>query len=169
MQNNVISFRRVGTENIDEVFCVLRQAPEYFRRVSGINRVTLETAQRELSDGPSKHVESYEKISLLVDQNNMAIGFIDLHKDHPAVEKCYIGLLLVIESLQGKGLGKAIYSHLEQWIKTNLNCTNIVLGVSIDNDVETFWKKMGYTRNEKSYTWVGENKSSLVYELEKQI
>lgn len=168
MQNNVISFRRVGMENIDEVFCVLRQAPEYFRRVSGINQVTLETAQRELSDGPSKHVESYEKITLLVDQNDQAVGFVDLHKDHPAVGKCYIGLLLIVEPLQGKGLGKAIYSNLEQWITTNLNCTHIVLGVSIANDVETFWKKMGYARNGKSYTWVAENKSSFVHELEKK-
>lgn len=169
MQNNAISFRRVGTDHIDEIFHVLRQSPEYFRRVSGIDQVTLETAQRELSDGPSQHVESYEKISLLVDYDNQAIGFADLHKDHPAAGQCYIGLLLVVEPLQGKRLGKNIYSHLEQWIKTNLSCTKVILGVSIENDVEAFWKKMGYARNGRSYTWVGENKSSLVYELEKQI
>lgn len=43
------------------------------------------------------------------------------------------------------------------------------LGISEGNDVSTFWKKMGFAENGKTYMWKGENKTTAVVEYEKQV
>jgi len=48
--------------------------------------------------------------------------------------------------LQKKGIGKAVYENLETWVKKNYEVEVFVLGVSIANNVEGFWTKMGFKK-----------------------
>ncbi|OGQ45177.1 MAG: hypothetical protein A3H42_02350 [Deltaproteobacteria bacterium RIFCSPLOWO2_02_FULL_46_8] len=165
-----ISFREVCADNIQEVhevYAVIRQAPQYFLNVAGLETVSFETALKEMKDQPSKHVPSYKKIFLLAMLDGKDIGVVDLHKDHPHVGKAYIGLLLIGEKLQKKGIGKAVYENLETWVKKNYEVEVFVLGVSIANNVEGFWTKMGFKKNGKTYLWGEKNKTTQVFEMEK--
>ena len=72
-----ISFREVCADNIQEVhevYAVIRQAPQYFLNVAGLETVSFETALKEMKDQPSKHVPSYKKIFLLAMLDGKDIG-----------------------------------------------------------------------------------------------
>ena len=165
-----ISFKEVSADNnqeVHEVYAVIRQAPQYFLNVAGVETVSLETALKEMKDRPSKHVPSYKKNFLLVTLDDQPIGVVDLHKDHPNVGKAYIGLLLIGEKLQKKGIGRAVYENLEIWVRKRYGMEVLVLGVSIANNVEGFWTKMGFKKNGKTYLWGEKNKTTQVFEMEK--
>lgn len=167
-----ISFREVNAVNIQEVhevYAVIRQAPQYFLNVAGVKTVSLETALKEMKDQPSKHVPSHQKIFLVVILDDKPIGVADFHKDHPNVGTAYIGLLLIGEKFQKKGIGKAVYENLETWIKKNCKVEMLLLGVSVANNVEGFWTKMGFKKNGKTYLWEEKNKTTQVFEMEKSL
>jgi hypothetical protein len=66
-------------------------------------------------------------------------------------------------------LGRRSYELAEHYLKTIFKTRKIRLGVSDDNDVSAFWKKMGFTLNGKSYAYKGENRKTQVRELEKTL
>ena len=97
------------------------------------------------------------------------IGLIDVHAHHPEKGICYVGLLLLKESHHKCGLGRKSYLLLEDYVRRAFDCSIIRLGVSKENDYSNFWEKMGYTPNGNAYEWVGESKTTLVLEFEKEI
>lgn len=164
-----ITLQRVSVEQEEAVQSVLEKAPQYYQRVEGVASVPKHMARKELEGKPSKQSPTYEKVFLLVHWNNVVVGVVDLHKDHPAVSDVYIGLLLLSEEYQSKGLGKKTYEAVETFSKSQLRASRIVLGVANDNDVSGYWIKMGFSFNKKTYTWKGEEKEVFVREMEKKL
>lgn len=104
---------------------------------------------------PNSNYEN--KFVFLVDD----LAVIDLVKEYPVQDTAFIGLVLIDERYQRKGLGTKIYTKLEQWINENLpNCKRIRLCVVESNPVIPFWEKMGFhlTGETKPHV-VGEFKS----------
>ncbi len=165
---NDIRFDEVTIRELDLVFSVLEQAPEYFKKVEG-TIVTKEVAQREIESKPSKLNAKYEKKFLVVYGAEKPIGVIELHLNHPNESTAYIGLLLLIEEIQSQGMGRMIYEKLESICKEKFNINKIALGVSDDNDVSVFWQKMGFSFNGFTYIWKGLKKDTKVQEMEKNL
>jgi RimJ/RimL family protein N-acetyltransferase len=165
---NLILLKRIGLESAPIVQKIFEASPTYFRRVDG-SEVMPHFAEKEITDAAKKQSPTYEKVFLLASLNGAPIGVVDLHKDHPARGKTYIGLLLLDESFQGKGLGRAVYVAAEKYARADLGAQTLVLGVSVANDVLTFWEKMGFTPNGRTYIWKGEKIESQVIEMEKSI
>lgn len=164
-----VTLHRVSVEQEETVQDVLQKAPQYYQTVEGVASVPKHMARKEIEGKPSKQSPTYEKVFLLVNLNNVAVGVVDLHKDHPAVSDVYIGLLLLSEEHQSKGWGKKTYEAVETFSKSKLGASRIVLGVANDNDVSGYWIKMGFSFNGKSYTWKGEEKEVFVREMEKKL
>lgn len=69
----------------------------------------------------------------------------------PEKNKAHIGLLLLGESFQGKGLGVKSYNLLEKYIKDQ-GIQMIRISVVESNPVEDYWIKMGFERTGRSST-----------------
>jgi GNAT superfamily N-acetyltransferase len=165
---NKIVVESIGIDRSSQVQNIFEGSQQYFLNTTR-SRVQPNYAIKEMTDSPplEKQAPTYRKFFCLISLDGLAIGVADLHKDHPKAAICYIGLLLINETHQKQGIGRAVYAELEQFIKTELNCSTIRLGVSQDNDVEGFWLKVGFERNGHSYIFESEGHQNQVIEMEK--
>lgn len=166
--NEHIKFKVATKDNATEVFEIFRQSKQYFLKVDGCEP-TLKIAEHALVDGPKQPNDKYFKEFLIIEMDGKNVGVLDLHANHPEVGMCYLGLLLITEDLFSKGLGTRVYELAEDYIKRALGCKKIRLGISDDNNVTGFWIKMGFQPNGKTYSWKGEEKTSMVSELDKEL
>jgi uncharacterized cupin superfamily protein/GNAT superfamily N-acetyltransferase len=127
----------------DKVFDLFRSSPNYFEHVEGC-LPTLAMAKNAIVDRPAKHAEGYIKDFLMIEFCGEIIGLCDLHINHPDPDTCYLGLLLIRQELSGQGLGAKCHSLIEDYVKQGHGCSKMRLGVSNDNEVTGFWKKLGY-------------------------
>lgn len=148
------------------VLDIFQNSLTYFRRVDGCEP-TIKSVNHAIKDGPEKRAESYFKEFLLIEYKDKAIGVVDLHINHPDPGIVYIGLLLLIEETFGKGLGRRSYELVEHYVKTIFEAKTVRLGISDDNDVSGYWKKMGFIPNGRTYSWKGESKTTNVVEFDK--
>lgn len=165
-----IHIEKVGLDKSHVVQKIFESSPEYFRRVDK-SEVLPHFAVREMTDAVPKgrQSENYEKIFCLIYVNDEPIGIVDLHKNHPSKNKCYIGLFVVHGHWQKKGYGKLLNTHIENFIAKELGCSELLLGVSESNDVEGFWESVGFRRNGHSYLWNSEDCEQQVFEMAKMI
>ncbi len=163
-----LKLRLVTKENVDEVHQICKDFPQYFIKVEGCEP-TKEMTFKEIVEKPKEQSQQYFKEFLIIEAEGQAVGVVDLHVNHPEQETCYIGLLLLKESLQRKRLGTRAYKFIENYIKTALSCEKIKLGVSEENDVSIFWQKFGFKPSGKTYNWHGEKKTAKVMEFQKSL
>lgn len=156
--------------NLDQqrlVLSIFESAPTYFLSVEGC-LPSLHTVSEAILGKPSKTKEEYRKEFLILRDQGKAIGTVELHLNYPDLSHAYIGLLLLREELQGRGLGRACYEAVEKYVCDRYGAKCIRLGVSDENDVSGFWSKLGFRSNGRNYSWEGERKASNVVEYEKR-
>lgn len=165
-----IRIEKIGLDRAPIVQKILESSPDYYRNVAR-SEVLPHFAVREMQDEVPKVRQSptYEKVFCLISADGHPVGIVDLHKDHPEKGKCYLGLLVIDGRQQNKGYGRMIYPHIESFIATHLSCSEVRLGVSESNDVEGFWRKVGFKRNGRHYEWKGEEYVNTVFEMTKMI
>lgn len=147
---------------------IFKKSPTYFLRVDGCEP-TLNTVRDAVIGVPKTRTTSYLKEFLLINLGDQPIGVVDIHINHPELGITYVGLLLIAEHLFGKGIGRQSYEIVENYIKSKFDTEFVRLGVSDDNDVSGYWKKMGFMPNGHAYSWKGENKTTNVVEFEKRL
>jgi len=158
----------VNLSSKDLILSIFKKAPRYFIQVEGC-LPTIATVNDAILCAPARTIPAYRKEFLVIRKEGEAIGTVELHVNHPAPAVAYIGLLLVREDLHRKGLGRACYQAVEDYVRRNYDAKIIRLGVSDDNDVSGFWSKLGVTSNGRSYCYAGERKANNVVEYEKEI
>lgn len=157
-----------SSDNIDVILSIYQRSPTYFHRVSG-SSPTLETVQRDMVDQPKKQTASYRKEFLVLYRGPEPFGVADIHYHHPDVGIAYLGLLLIDETRWGQGLGRKAYLEIEGHIRAVSTIQLIRLGISNQNDVSGFWRKVGFKENGRTYPWRDQNRDSLVIEFEKPL
>lgn len=163
-----LEFQLCTEADADQVLQTFNSSPTYFQRVDGC-LPSLQMAKNAILDGPTKQRDGYFKEFLLIKLNQQPIGVLDLHCHHPEKEICYLGLLLISENLFSRGLGRKCYELAQDYVLRALGCQKIRLAISDENDVTGFWKKMGFQFNGKVFDWKGEQKTTKVRELEKDL
>ncbi|OFZ19591.1 MAG: hypothetical protein A2Z20_06460 [Bdellovibrionales bacterium RBG_16_40_8] len=150
MISDKIILKRASTVDEPLVQSLFERSPSYFKKVDGSD-VLHHFAKKEMQDKPKSCLPTYEKVFLLAFLKDKLFGVVDLHKDHPIIGTAYIGLLLVDDEFQEKGIGRSLYFATEKYAINNLNITRFLLGVSELNEVTGFWEKVGFSNNGKSY------------------
>ena len=163
-----LCLRTVTARDKEEILSIFQRSPGYFERCDGVTP-TLNSVEIAMTDGPKKKIETYLKEFMIIDYDDQAIGVIDLHRNHPEPGMTYLGLLLITEDLFGRGLGRKSYQLIEDYVRRDYKSKKIRLGVSDDNDVDAFWRKMGFTPDGHTYEFKGENKTTHVVEYEKDL
>ena len=135
--------------DIAEIQRVLEEAPTYCINVSGKPASPEDAKELFSSIAPGK--EYKDKFVFGIYQNDGMIGCIDLCRGYPDETTVIIGLFLLSEKHQRKGLGTETHKRLEKRIKSWGNFKKIRIGVLVSNkEVLPFWKKLGYTEVKRS-------------------
>jgi len=135
-------------EEIAEVQRVLEEAPIYSLNISG-NLPSPEDAREMFSEIPNGRSFD-DKFIFGIYLDKEMIGCIALLRKYPDEPTIMLGLLLLSEKYQRKGLGTQAHNKLEEIIKGWKNFEKIRIGVLITNqEVLPFWKKMGYIEKDR--------------------
>jgi GNAT superfamily N-acetyltransferase len=123
--------------------CVLEDAPSYFQTVTGAPpRGAL--AQATFTALPREKTYTDKFVWGLYCGDAM-IGCADVIRGYPVAEKAVIGLLLLAEPWQRRGLGRALAALIEQAIATWPEISVLRIGVVATNTgALAFWRKNGY-------------------------
>ncbi len=133
---------------------VLEQAPRYAQLVTGSppGRADAQSTFTILPDGKSYA----DKFVFGVYVSSQMIGCIDVIRGYPRPDTATIGLLLIAEGSQRKGIGSAAYRSLEPVIRSWRTCTTARIGVVATNSqVLPFWESLGFlpTGERKTYKY----------------
>jgi GNAT superfamily N-acetyltransferase len=122
---------------------VLEAAPAYFRLVGGAPAGKAE-AQSVFTGLPAgKRYDDKFVFGLYAD--TAMIGCADVIRGYPTPDKAVIGLLLLAEPWQRRGLGRAFATLVEQVIAGWSAITRLRIGVALANtDALAFWRRLGY-------------------------
>lgn len=122
---------------------VLAAAPGYHLAVAG--RLPGPAEADELLAACPPGVEPGAKQVFLVETEAGPIGVIDYVRGFPRPAVGMLGLLLLAEPWQGRGLGKAAYRELEARVRAGAGITRMRLGVVRTNPrALPFWQGLGF-------------------------
>jgi RimJ/RimL family protein N-acetyltransferase len=130
-------------DEMAELQGVVEAAPTYAQLVTG-SPPGLADAQSMYSNLPEG--KSYEdKFVFGVYSDGVMVGCIDLIRGFPDSITALVGLLLIAESVQGRGIGNRSYHLVENYIRAWGTCTKVRIGVVGTNKaVLRFWNKLGF-------------------------
>jgi ribosomal protein S18 acetylase RimI-like enzyme len=145
---------------------ILEEAPQYSINVSG-GHPDQESGAEVFRAIPPK-LEYKDKHVLGVYKESFPIGVIDLLIGYPAKEKAFIGLLLISEKHQKKGIGTQAYSELEKYIRQYPSIQTVRLSVVESNGwVLKFWEEMGFAKTGETRPYENKTVRSTAVLLEK--
>jgi len=128
---------------------------EFLARVAPRIRPAQITSPRD-SEAMDRFFQALERGRLLTEPDAEAFvatvagepcGLVSVHPDadhftgHP---RAYVDVLVVAEEAEGRGVGRALMSHVEQWAQEH-SCCEVVLDVFASNDrAIQFYERCGY-------------------------
>ena len=122
---------------------VLEAAPAYFLTVTGLPPGDAEAQSTFTALPPDKTYDDKFVWGFYADES--MIGCADVIRGYPVREKAVIGLLLLVESWQRRGLGRAFATLIEEAIGAWPEIEILRLGVAASNaGAFSFWRELGY-------------------------
>ena len=123
--------------------CVLKAAPAYFQSVTGAPPGYAEAQGTFTALPPGKTYD--DKFVWGLYSAEAMIGCADVVRGYPIPSKAVIGLLLLAEAWQRRGLGHAFAVLLEQTISGWREISTLRIGVAKTNPgALAFWRQLGY-------------------------
>lgn len=130
----------------DEVAAIqslFESAPIYFERIAGGPAGPTE-ALGTFSDLPPGSSRDNKHVLAIVSEGEI-VGCIDVVRGFPDPATAMLGLLLVGEPWQGRGVGAAAYRALESLVAGWDGCRCVRIGVVRTNGaVLAFWRRLGF-------------------------
>lgn len=153
-----------SSEDVSQLQSVLEAAPGYFQRLQGAP-ASPEQASSELKAVPEGFCRQGKWFYLILVRGT-PIGCLDLLNGYPQESVAYIGLLLLVESHQGYGIGRRA-TDFATTVAREWGCSVLRLGVLEDDSrALSFWLGQGFV---KLYTKRSNQSSDRVLVLERAI
>ncbi len=128
---------------------VFEAAPGYFRAVSGAPAPAGAAIDEFVSLPPGKRYADKRCWGLYA--GDAMVGCADALRGWNAPHKAVVGLLLLADSWQGRGLGRAFNARVEAAIAGWPEITTLRLGIiSTNTEAFAFWRRMGYAETGES-------------------
>jgi GNAT superfamily N-acetyltransferase len=150
-------------DGFDAVEAVYREAADYLSLESGL---TPEAAARAFFDErPPTGDEMPFKFGVLGNAGDLvAIG--DLAFGYPERGDAYLGLLLLVPTARGQGLGPAIVDEVKRLARAR-GATRLLLGVlDVNERARVFWERQGFRWGKTSGPQVFGERQHVVHRLE---
>jgi len=123
--------------------CVLEAAPRYFETITGLPPGDAE-AQSTFTALPPGRAYDDKRVYGLYSGDAM-IGCADVIRGYPVPEKAVIGLLLLAEPWQRRGIGRAFEQLVVRTLADWPEITTVRIGVDTSNaGALAFWRRLGY-------------------------
>jgi GNAT superfamily N-acetyltransferase len=123
--------------------CVLESAPRYFEAVIGLPPGRAEAQSMWSALPPGKAYDDKRVYGLYA--GDAMIGCADVIRGYPVRERAVIGLLLLAEPWQRRGIGRAferlVVQSFADW--TEITTARIAV-IATNTDALAFWRKLGY-------------------------
>ena len=141
-------------DDMDALQRVLEAAPRYAERLTGAppGAADAQSTYTVLPDGKSYD----DKFVLGVFAGDTLVGCVDLIRGYPDPATAHIGLLLIAEAYEGRGIGRAAFAQVEAFVIGWRTCTQLRLGVLADHRrAHRFWTALGFlpTGERKPYRY----------------
>lgn len=138
-----LPFTPCQPEHAPQLQALFERNPRYFRRVIG-GPVPATEAQKILEIRPPSTLPSDKHLFLLGDPRQ-PFGVADLIRDYPEPHTAMLGLFVLEEAHQGRGIGTECYAQLERWMRLHWAVRRIRLAV-VDANIgaQSFWEKQGF-------------------------
>jgi RimJ/RimL family protein N-acetyltransferase len=141
-----IAIRRLegGAAELRELQRVLEEAPDYSLRVTGLppGNADAQSVFTALPEGKT-HAD---KFVFAIYRDREMVGCADLIRGYPQPATAMLGLLLLSERQQRRGMGRRAYCLLEEIVRSWGRCERVRLGVVRTNEqVIPFWTGLGFT------------------------
>jgi GNAT superfamily N-acetyltransferase len=122
---------------------VLEAAPRFFERTTGASPGRAEAQSTVTALPPGRSYDDKFVFGLYAD--DVMVGCADVIRGWNPPHKAIIGLLLLAEPWQRRGLGRAFAALIEQAIAGWPEITTLRIGVSTNHDEAlAFWQRLGY-------------------------
>ncbi|MDK2122473.1 GNAT family N-acetyltransferase [Parachitinimonas caeni] len=143
-----LQWKRVFTptaDDISDVMTVCRSTPAYWRLTEGRLPDQAEVCGWFGLDNLPQGFTLADAFNFIIYCEQEVIGFCQILRGWRYPEQSTIGLLLVVESWQGRGVGRQIYQQIEalvrdwpgmEWIRAGVIATNL--------PAFPFWYRMGF-------------------------
>jgi len=144
---------------------VIEAAPTYAQRVTGYPPGSADAQSTAIALPEGKTYD--DKFLYGIYLENELVGFADIIRGYPTPDTTLVGVLLVSEAHQRRGIGATAYPLIEATIKTWQGIQKIRLGVVRTNEeVLPFWQKMGFqlTGEVKPYQYGELQSETLILE-----
>lgn len=138
-----LTARRLDTEDEAAVSRFCQQSDAFFTLVAG-ESPAVERARHLLESRPPvvapsrKHVLGFERGDALV-------AIVDLLEEYPNEAEWYVGLLILSPDERGRGLGTALWSAVEAWIRARGGRLARLIVQEQNPDAPRFWGSVGFT------------------------
>lgn len=142
--DGITVLRMVQTpKSLASVQAVIEAAPEYYWLTSGAG--PKESAARSLFETLPAGKTHQDKYVLGIWLGDKQVGVVDIIRGFPLPNVAMLGLLLLSESHQRSGLGRAAYKLVEQLVRTWQEILRVRIGVVETNaKVVPYWQRMGF-------------------------
>lgn len=128
---------------MEELQAALDDAPLYAQLVTGAPPGRADAQSTYTLLPPNKGYE--DKFVFGIYSDGKCVGAVDLIRGYPVSETATLGLLLVAEPFQRRGVGSAAYALVEEIIRAWGTCTRVRIGVVEANErVIPFWLRLGF-------------------------
>lgn len=135
-----LSLRPLRVDELDAVVAVYRGVPSFFELLIGRRVVPREYVRDEMMLGPPGH----EKLFLGLERDGVMLGVVDLLPTYPSPGAAWIGVFLIDERHQRRGVGRAGVALVEQ-LAASRGAREVALGVELVNaGGRAFWIACGY-------------------------
>jgi ribosomal protein S18 acetylase RimI-like enzyme len=138
--------RPAGSGDVDALQAVLEASPGYHRLVEGA------PARRDAAADLIADAEADPDRRLLLlwpPGGTLAAGVMDLQMHWPEPGAAHVRLLLLRESLHGRGLGREAAAGLEEAMREE-GFRALRLSVTVENgDARAFWERVGFAPVER--------------------
>jgi GNAT superfamily N-acetyltransferase len=139
----ILALLRGAPAEMAALQCVLEAAPAYYQSMTGAPPCGALAQSMFTALPPDKPYD--DKFVWGLYAGDAMIGCADVIRGYPVRDKALIGLLLLAEPWQRRGIGRAFAMLVEQAIVRWKEISTLRLGVAVSNPgAHIFWRKMGY-------------------------
>lgn len=133
-----LDFLPVSADSAPIVHSLYLSCPTYIALIGG-DTPTLNDIERDLET--LRH-DTRRQVLLLRHEDHV-VGFLDYKVAYPDLHSAAISLLLIDESLQGRGLGKAAVKQLEALLNGRMHRLYAVV-YGNNQQAKRFWERLGF-------------------------
>jgi RimJ/RimL family protein N-acetyltransferase len=149
-ESDLVTLRLLGGEpsEMAKLQHVLESAPKFAVLVTGVPLGPDAQSQYSiLPDGKTRE----DKFAFGIFLGNEMVGYAEIIRGYPGPTTAMLGLLLIAEPFQRRGIGCAAYVELEDRIRAWSTCDRVRIGVVETNAaVMPFWQRLGFERTGQS-------------------